>query len=141
MPGSVANASVSVMGGNPLVLPVSLCKSFTETREWVACVNEYHDGSRQSMGLVSTSRRSWKIMKRLAPVALQALWDFWQAHPTDPFYFYNPKEPASGQPVGSNYDATGTSTQGRYTVVFRGDWQQTTYLPRAEVGLELIEVA
>jgi len=58
-----------------------------------------------------------------------------------PFVFYNPEEPASWQPVGSNYDPTGNSTQGRYTVVFRGNWAQTTDLARTNVqGVELVDV-
>jgi len=51
-----------------------------------------------------------------------------------PFLFYNPAEGA--------YDPTGNSTQGRYTVVFRGNWSQTTGLLRTDVPqVELIEVA
>jgi hypothetical protein len=51
-----------------------------------------------------------------------------------PFVFYNLIEGA--------YDPTGNSTQGRYTVVFRNNWQQTTGLARTDVqNLELIEVA
>ena len=59
-----------------------------------------------------------------------------------PFLFYNQEEPASGQPVGSNYDPTGNGTQGRYTVVFRGNWAQATDIARTSLqGLELVEVA
>ena len=135
MPGSVNNAA-------PVgVLPQSLCAAFSEKREWASRVNEYHDGARQSSGMVSTSRRSWSLRKRLKPTVLQALWNFWTGNQHTAFYFYNPKEPASGQPVGSNYDATGVSTQGRYTVRFDGDWNQSTYIPRADCTLELIEVA
>ena len=135
MPGSVSNA---VPVG---VLPRSLCTAFTEKREWASRVNEYHDGSRQSAPLVSTSRRSWTIRKRLTPTVLQALWTFWTANQHTAFYFYNPKEPATGQSVGSNYDGTGISTQGRYTVRFNCDWNQSTYSARADCALELIEVA
>ena len=135
MPGSISNA-VSVG-----VLPQSLCTAFTERREWVSCVNEYHDGSRQAAALVSTSRRSWALRKRLTASVIQGLWTFWAAHPHAAFYFYDPKEQATGQPVGSNYDATGISPTGRYTVRFNGDWNQSTGILRSDCTLELIEVA
>ena len=48
----------------------------------------------------------------------------------------------AGQQIGSNYDPTGNSTQGRVTVVFRGPWAQATDLARSNVQwLELVEVA
>lgn len=135
MPGSVSNAA-------PVgVLLEALCSAFTERREWASRVNEYHDGSRQSAALASTSRRSWSLKRRLSPALLVALWTFWLAHQRGAFYFYNPFEPASGHPVGSNYDSTGVSTQGRYTVRFNGDWSQTAYIARTDVGIELLEVA
>jgi hypothetical protein len=49
---------------------------------------------------------------------------------------------ASGQQIGSNYDSTGNNTQGRVTVVFRGNWAQVTDIARTNVqGLELVDVA
>jgi len=135
MPGSVLNAA-------PVgVLPQSLCTAFTEKREWASRVNEYHDGARQSTAMVSISRRSWSLRKRLTPAVLATLWTFWKANQHGAFYFYSPKEPATGYAVGSNYDGTGASTQGRYTVRFNGDWNQSTYIPRADCTVELIEVA
>ncbi len=51
-----------------------------------------------------------------------------------PFLFYNLIE--------GPYDPTGNSTQGRYTVVFRGGWSQSAGLARTDVAqIELIEVA
>jgi hypothetical protein len=39
-------------------------------------------------------------------------------------------------------DPTGNNTQGRVTVVFRGNWAQATDVARTNVqGLELVEVA
>jgi hypothetical protein len=44
--------------------------------------------------------------------------------------------------IGSNYDPTGNNPQGRVTVVFRGNWEHPTDLPRTHVqGLELVEMA
>ena len=48
----------------------------------------------------------------------------------------------AGQQIGSNYDPTGNETQGRVTVVFRGNWAQATDVARTNVqGLEVLEVA
>lgn len=141
MPGSVASASIPVVSGNPIVLPFFLCKAFMESRSWEMRVNEYHDGTTERMALVSTARRSWQLAARLAPSVLNALWAFWSSWPTAPFYFYDVKEPASGQPVGSNYDPSGASIQGRYMVRFAGDWAETIFIPRAEVAIQLVEVA
>jgi hypothetical protein len=139
--GSILNAVVPVVGGYPLVLPRHLCRSFVESRMWVSLANEYHDDSRQLSTYVATSHKSWKLSARLKPADLEAMWQFWKQHPHDAFYYYDPFEPANGQPVGSNYDVTGVSVVGRYTVVFRGDWQETSYMARTEVGLNLAEVA
>jgi hypothetical protein len=59
-----------------------------------------------------------------------------------PFAFHNPFDVAAGRQIGSNYDHTGNNTQGRETVVFRGNWAQVTDMCRSSVqGLELVEVA
>jgi len=59
-----------------------------------------------------------------------------------PFLFYNPFDVFAGQQIGSNYDATGNNTQGRVTVVVRGNWSQLSDLCRTNVqGLQLVEVA
>ena len=122
-------------------MPSSLCTAFTEKRNWQSRANEYHDGSRQGMALVTMSRRAWSLRKRLKASVMVALWTFWTENQHTAFYFYNPFEPATGQAVGSNFDATGVSTQGRYAVRFNGDWNQSTYIPRADCTLDLIEVA
>jgi hypothetical protein len=56
-----------------------------------------------------------------------------------PFLFYDPFDVASGRQIGSNYDATGNNTQGRVTVVVRGNWAQSTDVCRSNVqGLQLV---
>ena len=139
MPGSLAVAAPSG------VLPASLCTAFTESRVYEQLQNRYHDGTPQASQLAQTSRRTFRLTKRLTASALATLYAFVAAQEggTIPFLFYNPFEPASGQPVGSNYDPTGASTQGRYTVVFRGNsWSQSTDICRTGVdGLQLVEVA
>jgi hypothetical protein len=141
MPASVQNAVVPVVSGNPIVLPASLCKAFAETRAFDCRVNEYQDGTTERQALVAGPRRSWKMTKRLSPASRATLKAFWQAYPADAFYFYNPFEPLSGRPVGSNYDATGASFTGRYTVVFTGNWDEQLSFPRSEVSIGLLEVA
>lgn len=59
-----------------------------------------------------------------------------------PFLYYDPFDVAAGQQIGSNHDSTGSNTQGRYTVVFRGNRAQATNVCRTNVsGLVLVEVA
>ena len=94
--------------------------------------------------LGQTSRRTFRISKRLSASLLSALYSFWvsQNAGMTPFAFYNPFDVASGQQIGSNYDPTGNNTPGRMTVVFRGNWAQATDLARSNLqGLELAEVA
>jgi len=139
MPGNLTQSAPSG------VLPASLCTAFTELREYAQLQNGYHDGNIQRGQLAQTSRCTFRLSKRLSASALATLYTFWVAQNggQTPFAYYNPFEPASGQAVGSNYDATGASTQGRYTVVFRGaTWTQATDVCRTSVqGLELVEVA
>jgi hypothetical protein len=146
MPGSVANA---VPVG---VLPASLCTAFLEVRAFEALQNQYHDGTLETGQLAQSSRKTFKLSQRLSAVRpsplvlspLELLKAFWEAHNGGmvPFAYYNPFEPISGQPIGSNYDPTGASTVGRYTVVFRGNWSQSTGLARTDVPqLQLVEVA
>ena len=74
---------------------------------------------------------------------LSALYNFWvlQNGGLTPFAFYNPFDVASGQQIGSNFDAAGNNTLGRMTVVFRGNWAQVTDIARTDAqGLELVEV-
>src|ERR1019366_2235525 len=126
------------------VMPASLCTAFTESREYAQLQNQYHDGTIQRSQLAQTSRRTFRLSKRLSASVLSVLYSFWvsQKGGLTPFAFYNPFEVAACQQIGSNYDPTGNSTQGRVTVVFRGPWEQATELARSNVqGLELVEVA
>jgi hypothetical protein len=126
------------------VMPASLCTAFTEVREYAQLQNQYHDGTIHRSQLAQTSRRTFRQNKRLSASAVAALYNFLASHNggLTPFAFYNPFDVAAGQQIGSNYDPTGNGTQGRVTVVFRGDWAQSTDLCRSNVqGLELVEVA
>jgi len=93
--------------------------------------------------LVQTSRRTFRLSKRLTASLLSELYSFWGSHNggVTPFAFYNPFDVASGQQVGSNYDPTGNNTQGRVTVVFRGNWAQIIVIPAAFAALAALLVA
>jgi hypothetical protein len=138
MPGSLQTAAPNG------VMPASLCTAFTELREYAQLQNQYRDGTIQRSQLAQTSRRTFRLSKRLSASVLSALYGFWvsQKGGLTPFAFYNPFEVTSGQQIGSNYDPTGNSTRGRVMVVFRSAWAQATDLARSNVqGLELVEVA
>ena len=140
-PDPSRNAATTDANG---VMPLSLCTAFTELREYVQLQNQYHDGTIQRSQLAQTSRRTFKLTKRLSASQLSSLYNFWvsQNGGLTPFAFYNPFDAPAGQQIGSNYDPTGNNTAGRATVVFRGGWVQATDLARSNVqGLELLEVA
>lgn len=101
--------------------------------------NEYPDGSSQRNKLVETSRKRWRLAKRLTPSQLQVLRIFYEARKgaTEPLYFYDPYET---NPRFS-HDPIGASPYGRYTVRFEGEWSQSVGLGRSEVSIELIEQA
>jgi hypothetical protein len=137
MPGNLIQAEPNG------VMPLSLCTAFTELREFVQLQNQYHDGTIQRLQLAQTSRRTFRLAKRLNASALAALYNFWVSQDAGltPFAFYNPFDVPAGQQIGSNYDPTGNNTQGRITVVFRGNWAQDTDLARSNLRcLELVEV-
>lgn len=132
MPGNVSNAAPTT------VLPLSLCTKFVPSREIAMDENSYADGESQRALLVATSRKSWKLSKRLAPTALATLRAFYVARngPQQPFYFYDPND------SGFSYDPTGAATVGRYTVRFDGPWAQVIGLGRADVSdIALVELA
>jgi hypothetical protein len=125
------------------VMPASLCTAFTELREYVQLQNQFHDGTIQLSQLAQTSRRTFWLSQRLTASLLSTLYNLWTSQNAglNPFAFYNPFDVATGQQIGSNHDPASNNTQGRVTVVFRGDWAQATHVGRTKVqGLELVEV-
>ena len=137
MPGNLVQAAPNG------VMPASLCTAFTELREYAQLQNQYHDGTIQRSQLAQTSRRTFRLSKRLSASLLSALYNFWvwQNGGLTPFAFYNLFDVPTGQQIGSNYDGTGNNTQGRVTVVFRSNWAQSTGLSRTDVTqIELAEV-
>ena len=87
-------------------MPLSLCTAFTELREYAQLQNQYHDGTVQRSQLAQTSRRTFRLSKRLSASQLSALYSFWgsQNGGLTPFAFYNPFDVPAGQQIGSNYD-------------------------------------
>ena len=133
MPGSVQNTA-------PLtIMPASLSRSFAHERAYPVVESEYRNGESQRSVQATTSRKRWRLAKRLAPAQLGALRDFYDARkgPTEPFYFYDPYETS---PKFSS-DPSGQAVAGRYTVRFAGEWNQAVDLGRADVNIELIELA
>jgi hypothetical protein len=117
-------------------MPYALCTGFSESREFAQLQAQYHDATTERSQLAQTSRKTFKLAQRLTAARVVALKSFWdsQRGGVVPFLFYNLAEGA--------YDPTGNSTQGRYTVVFRGNWSQTTNMLRTDVPqIELVEVA
>lgn len=134
MPGNVSSATAST------VMPLSLSQLFEHSREFSARENEYPNGESQRRALTATSRKAWRLSKRLTPTEYDALLAFFVARkgPVQPFYFYDGTETVTDW----TWDATGASTTGRYTVVFRNQrWVATFSIPRHEVEIELVEVA
>ena len=118
------------------VMPYALCTAFSESRDYVQLQTQYHDGTSERSQLAQTSRRAFRLAQRLTAARVAALKAFWDSQQGGviPFLFYDLAE--------GSYDSTGNSTQGRYTVVFRGGWAQSTDLCRTNIqGLELVEVA
>jgi hypothetical protein len=124
-------------------MPASLCTAFTELREYPQLQNQFHDGTIHRSQLAQTSRRTFRLAKRLDATSLAALYAFWSAQMggLKPFCFYDPFDVPAGAQIGSNYDPAGSSLQGRVIVVFRCNWSQATDIARTNVSqIELVEV-
>lgn len=133
MPGSVQN--VAPVG----VLPWSLSVAFVRSQEYPVLENEYRNGESHRSVEATNSRKAWRLAKRLTPAQLAALREFYDARhgASEAFYFYDPYETSPR----FSYDPTGQSLAGRYTVRFSGSWSQSVGLARADVTIELVEVA
>jgi len=120
MPGSVQNAAPVA------VLPVTLSRAFVHEREYAVLDNEYRNGESQRSMLASTSRKRWKLAKRLTPSQIAELRSFYEARKgaTEAFFFYDP------------YD----TAHGRYAVRFDSSWEQTASPGRIDTEIALIEV-
>lgn len=134
MPGSVANAAPAT------VMPWSLSRAFVRSQEYPVLADEYKNGESDRSRLADTSRKSWRLTKRLTAAALEELRLFYYARngAREPFYFYDPWDEL---PKFGGYDPTGVETTGRYTVRFEGAWDQAMGIVRGDVQLALVELA
>lgn len=126
MPANINNA---VSAG---VMPYTLATAFSESRTYPVQVNEYVDGCSQRRVLASTSRKRFRISKRLTTAELNALRLFYISNVGKAFSFY---------PFKKDFDATGQNSTGRYLVRFEGPWSETSELGRNGLQIELAEVA
>ncbi len=133
MPGSISNAAPTT------VLPYSLCKAFSHSREYAVVENEYRNGESQRGWLTETSRKRWSTQRRLTPAQLEAFREFYDDRkgPQEPFYFYDPWDT---NPKFS-YDPTGVETIGRYVVRFDCAWNQAVGMGRIDIQIDLVELA
>lgn len=133
MPENVLNAAP------PTVFPASLSRGFARQQEYPVIENVYRNGEAQRSVQASTSRKRWRLAKRLAPAQIASLREFYESRngPVEPFYFYDPYET---NPKFTS-DPTGQATTGRYIVRFDSEWSQTTGPGRSDVSIDLIELA
>ena len=123
-----------------LVMPLSLSRLFENAREYTVFLNEYVLGESQRRNITTTSRKRWRLAKRLTTAELAALQTFFFARNGSQgvFYFYDGTETT---PFWS-WDATGVATVGRYTVRFdTPTWRQSVSFQRHETEIALAEVA
>jgi hypothetical protein len=127
MPGTLLYAAPAT------VLPQALWAAFAPTDTWPTVLNTYADGNYQARSDGSQARRAWRLTRRLTFAQWILLEAFWVARRGgyDSFWFY---------PLFADYDATGASTVGRYTVRFDGQFSTTFQLGRSNAQLALIEL-
>jgi phage-related protein len=133
MPGSVRNAAPAA------VFPQSLSRAFVREQAYPVLINEYRNGESQRLNETTTSRKRWRLAKRLTPTQLQMLREFYEARngPVEAFYFYDPYETV---PKFAS-DPTGFALNGRYTVRFDSGWSQSCAPSRSDVEINLVELA
>jgi|AmaraimetP72IA01_FD_contig_31_1271485_length_736_multi_11_in_0_out_0_2 hypothetical protein len=133
------------------VLPQGLATSFQMTRVFPILTLAYHDGTVEGSLITDTVNpprpaRVWRTARRMPVAKLIELRNFWETvvfGGAYPFWFYDPYDIVPPNCPGSNYDATGASTQGRVSVFFRGNWKETISGPTLSdvADLVLVEVA
>jgi phage-related protein len=128
MPGTLLYAAPAT------VLPQSLWAAFVLTDTWPTVCDPYPDGNFQVRCDGVNPRLAWKLTRKLTYAKWTALKAFWEAQRGGyaPFYFY---------PMFANYDATGVSATGRYTVRFDGQFPSTFGLARGSSDFGLIQLA
>jgi hypothetical protein len=128
MPGTLAYAAPAT------VLPQSLWTAFELTKAWPTILNAYPDGSYQPRVDGDYPRHAWKLARRPTYAQWLDLKAFWLARRGgfESFWFY---------PDFEDWDETGASEYGRFTVRFDGPFPTTISLCRWSPQLALIELA
>ncbi len=82
-------------------MPTNFSRAFVHAREYALFENEYRNGESQRGLLISTSRKRWRLGKRLTPALLQQLRNFYDAREgsQEPLYFYDPMKPLRAFPT------------------------------------------
>ncbi len=135
MPGSVSNAAATS------VMPKVLCSAFRRSQDWAVAQISYRNGEIESRARVTNERRTWELAPMLTAAQLSTLKAFLDGVKHGAFYFYDLYFPVTNQPIGSNYDASGASTTGRFTVRVQGGFQQQMNTGRFSASLILVEVS
>jgi hypothetical protein len=107
----------NVIIGTPVqVMPIGLMAAFEEESERKALIDQgYAYGESTRLALTLTSRKRFRVSRRLTPAQADALRAFYlSTRHGQSFWFYNLRET---QPPGS-FDPTGGNPIGRYAVVW-----------------------
>jgi hypothetical protein len=119
------------------VFPFALAKAYQRQRRYDMRVNWFPDGRQVRQSLVGSDQSVWTLTTRLKPTDQQALQNWYAAHLGGhiPFYYYDMDE------THFAFDATGSSTLGRYIVRFQGGTTITNTRARVETAFTLIQIA
>ncbi|HEY1242174.1 MAG TPA: hypothetical protein VGF16_16535 [Bryobacteraceae bacterium] len=128
------------------VMPKLISMAFNEQMRYESLINQdYPDGSSDRAPLVEFPRSFFRIAGKLMPSQWLALRNFFLSHKGIPFYFYFGRETEPPYTV----DMTGGSTDGRYTVVFDGQYSENyspgrakgdTYFGQSQSTFQLREI-
>lgn len=154
MPGNLASAAPSG------VFPKATYISCREQRQTPMLQNYFKDGYNIRALIADidgdvvspVSVRSWELGIRLLAATTASMRTFFEQHVgmqslsgvsgVIPFYWYDPYDVVPGHAVGSNYDASGLSTQGRHICVFTdNEWKETTHLGRSTMQFNIKSIA
>jgi hypothetical protein len=119
-------------------MPAGLCSVFSEQLRFEPLINAgYTDGSSDRVPGSQFERHFFQMTRPVTPSQWSTLWQFYQQHPNDPFWFYNLRETVPP----FHWDPSGNATDGRYIVVFDGTWSDEFRLGRSNASFGLREVA
>lgn len=121
--------------------------SFSESMSYPMLTQEYHDATVERSLITDTvntprALKTFKLVSRFTAADALAFRTFFEAHRNAiPFFWYNPFEAAPGTKIGSNWDPTGNTFEGLYTVKFTSSWNEATGVVFTDISFDLQEVA